>query len=33
MNPHTHSIQQPDGLDRLAAAVDQLAAQDLDAFP
>jgi hypothetical protein len=33
MNPNTHSMQQPGGLDRLAAVVDELAAQDLDALP
>jgi uncharacterized protein DUF222/HNH endonuclease len=33
MNPNTHSTQQPDGLGLLAAAVDQLATEDLDALP
>src|SRR5919204_3813848 len=30
MNPNTHSRQQPGGLDRLAAVVDELATEDLD---
>jgi Domain of unknown function (DUF222) len=29
MDPNTHSMQQPGGLDRLAAVVDQLATEDL----
>ena len=33
MDPNTHSTQQPDGLGLLATAVDQLAAEDLDALP
>jgi hypothetical protein len=33
MNPNTHSAQQPGGLDRLAAVVEQLAGEDLDALP
>src|SRR5919108_3847969 len=33
MDPNTHSMQQPGGIDLLAAAVDQLAAEDLDAHP
>jgi hypothetical protein len=33
MEPNTHSIQEPAGLGRLTAAVDELAAQDLDALP
>jgi len=33
MEPNTHSIQEPAGLDRLTAAVDELATQDLDALP
>ena len=33
MNPNTHSSEWSGGLDRLAAAVDQLAAEDPDALP
>jgi hypothetical protein len=33
MNPNTHSVQDSSGLDLLAAAVDQLATEDLDALP
>jgi hypothetical protein len=33
MDPNTHSSQWPDGLDLLAAAVDQLATEDPDALP
>jgi hypothetical protein len=33
MDPNTHSTQQPGSLDRLAAVVDQLAVEDLDALP
>jgi hypothetical protein len=33
MDPNTHSTQQPGSLDRLAAVVDQLATEDLDALP
>jgi uncharacterized protein DUF222 len=33
MNPNTHSSDWSGGLDLLAAAVDQLAAEDLDALP
>jgi hypothetical protein len=33
MESNTDSIQQPGGLDRLAAVVEQLAAEDLDALP
>jgi hypothetical protein len=33
MDSNTHSTRQPDGLDRLAAVVEELAAQDLDALP
>src|SRR5919109_4693790 len=33
MNSNTHSMQQPGGLDRLAAVVEDLAAEDLDALP
>ncbi|HEV8163534.1 MAG TPA: hypothetical protein VGR74_03630, partial [Actinomycetota bacterium] len=33
MDPNTHSSQWPDGLGLLAAVVDQLAAEDLDALP
>jgi hypothetical protein len=33
MDPNTHSTQQPNGLDRLATVVDELAAEDLDALP
>ena len=32
MNPNTHSMQQAGGLDRLAAVVDELAAEDLNAL-
>jgi hypothetical protein len=32
MDPNTHSIQEPVGLDQLTAAVEALAAQDLDAL-
>src|SRR5919204_6687794 len=33
MNPNTHSMSGSSGLDRLAAAVDELAAQDLARLP
>jgi hypothetical protein len=33
MDSNTHSVQQPGGLGLLAAAVDQLATEDLDALP
>ena len=33
MNPNTHSTPPATGLDRLAAAVDQLATEDLDPLP
>jgi hypothetical protein len=33
MEPNTHSIQEPAGLDRLAGLVDELAAEDPDALP
>jgi len=33
MDSNTDSIQEPDGLGRLTAAVEELAAQDLDALP
>jgi uncharacterized protein DUF222 len=33
MDPNTHSTQPATGLDRLAAVVDQLATEDLDALP
>ena len=33
MNPNTHSMPVADGIGLLAAAVDQLAAEDLDALP
>jgi len=33
MKSNTHSMQEPAGLGRLTAAVQQLAAQDLDALP
>jgi hypothetical protein len=33
MDSNAHSMQQPDGLGRLTAAVDQLAADDLDGLP
>src|SRR5919109_3843831 len=33
MKSNTYSTRQPDGIDLLAAAVDQLAAEDLDAHP
>jgi hypothetical protein len=33
MDSNIHSIQQPDGLDRLAAVVDELAAEDPDTLP
>jgi uncharacterized protein DUF222 len=33
MNPNTHSSGSPGGLDRLAAVVEELAAEDLDALP
>jgi hypothetical protein len=32
MEPNTHSIQEPAGLDRLAAVVEELAAENLDAL-
>jgi hypothetical protein len=33
MDPNTHSMQEPGGLDRLAAVVEELATEDLDALP
>jgi hypothetical protein len=33
MDPNTHSTQPATGLDRLAAVVEELAAEDLDALP
>jgi hypothetical protein len=33
MNPNTHSVAVPGGLDRLAAVVDELATQDLAQLP
>src|ERR671922_607292 len=33
MNPNTHSVPDSSGLDRLAAVIDELAAEDLDALP